>query len=145
MYDIKLIKHMLVGDREPDEIINDTENGQTVPYLLRWFVKRDENGGRVYLHNFLRSYFDRALHDHPWDSTSILLDGAYIEHMQDGSQILRRKGDIVTRLASQAHRIELIGGYPTWSLFITGPKVREWGFFCKDGWTHHTNFDGERC
>lgn len=140
------IKWMLVGDREPDEIINDTVDGVTVPYLQRWFVKREEGADtrRVYLHCFMRSDYDRALHDHPWPSCSILLDGQYLEHTPEGV-FLRKAGDIVTRGATALHRVELIDGQPTWSLFITGPKVREWGFACADGWVHHSQFNDKGC
>jgi hypothetical protein len=145
MTQIDIIRQMLVGDREPDEIINDTVNGEQVPYLRRWFVKKDEDGGRVYLHNFMRSDFERATHDHPWDSTSILLWGEYKEHLADGTVAYRKSGDIVTRKAEDSHRIELIYAQPTWSLFITGPKVREWGFNCESGWVHHSQFNIATC
>lgn len=149
MPNIDLIRDMLVGARqfdEPDETIHDEISGGKVPYLRRWFLKpKVEGEGNIYLHNFLRSDFDRALHDHPWPSTSILLDGSYIEHLADGSAPVRNAGDIVTRHATDAHRIELINGQPTWSLFITGPKVREWGFHCIEGWTHWTEFHSDRC
>ena len=35
------------------------------PYLFRWFVIRTETLG-VFVHKFVRSDEDRALHDHPW-------------------------------------------------------------------------------
>ncbi len=43
------------------------------------------------------------------------------------------------RGATQAHRIALRkdaegGEKPVWTLFITGPVVRQWGFWCKWGW-----------
>ena len=27
-----------------------------------------------------------------------------------------------------------------WSLFITGPVIREWGFHCPNGWRHWKQF-----
>ena len=76
---------------------------------------------------------DRALHDHPWDNTSLLLDGEYIEHTSEGA-FHRRPGDFVVRTAAALHRIELINDQPAISLFTTGPKVRGWGFACPQGW-----------
>lgn len=29
---------------------------------------------------------------------------------------------------------------PAWTLFITGPKIREWGFHCPNGWRHWREF-----
>lgn len=46
---------------------------------------------------------------------------------------LRGPGSIIFRRATDAHRLETIGG-PSYSLFITGPVVREWGFWLPDGW-----------
>ena len=31
-------------------------------------------------------------------------------------------------------------GKPSWSLFITGPKLRTWGFWCPKGWMHWEKF-----
>jgi hypothetical protein len=76
---------------------------------------------------------DRALHDHPWSNLSILLWGTYIEHTPTGKKT-RRTGAIHFRRGDAAHRIEV--DKPVWTLFITGPKYREWGFYCPQGWKH---------
>lgn len=44
------------------------------------------------------------------------------------------------RLATSAHRVELIGSQRVWTLFLTGPVVREWGFLCPQGWRHWKEF-----
>jgi hypothetical protein len=103
---------------------------------MRWPV--------AYLHEFRRSDDDRALHDHPWWNCSILLCGEYTEHTIDAGgvnrRVIRRAGDAVFRRASRAHRVELHDG-PCISLFITGPRVREWGFHCPEqGWIHWKRF-----
>lgn len=48
-------------------------------YLVRWFVygQRYGPGYKVFLHHFYRSDSDAALHDHPWDFTSLILFGGY--------------------------------------------------------------------
>jgi hypothetical protein len=49
-------------------------------------------------------------------------------------------GDVVLRWTGRlAHRIELEDG-PCWTLFITGPRYREWGFLCPQGWMHWQRF-----
>ena len=126
------------------------------PYLLRWWIIPRNRFFNVYLHKFLRSDDDRALHDHPWASCSIILAGGYLEHLPDGVVKHRRPGRITFRTATQAHRIELTrtpcggiyGPAPytrarvAWTIFITGPKVREWGFACPNGWRHWRDFVG---
>lgn len=147
--------------RAPDVYIG----GKTNTYLRRWFVIPHNRWFNIYLHQFLRSDDDRALHDHPWWNLSWLLEGEYIEHtavrppregvmseehyewrweeaLKPGGprkQTHRKAGQIAFRGAKTAHRIQLmptIKGHEKsmWSLFITGPKIRVWGFWCREGW-----------
>lgn len=126
-------------NRQPDFVI-----GGGDPYLMRWWVIPRNRFFNVYLHLFLRDDDDRAHHDHPWANVSILLQGKYIEHkIQAGGvhvQHRREAGSVVFRLPSAAHRISLIKGAPCWSLFMTGPVMREWGFHCRRGWVPWQEF-----
>lgn len=108
-------------------------------YLYMWHLIPRNRFFNIYLHKFGKSDDDRALHDHPWWSVSILLRGGYIEHFKDCYKA-RRVFSIFGRKATTAHRIELIGSSPVWTLFITGPVVREWGFHCPKGWRHWKDF-----
>jgi len=125
-----------IMSRAPDFVIGDN-------YLRRWWVIPRNEGCNIYLHEILHSDDDRALHDHPWDNTSMLLDGSYIEHTPEGV-FERVAGSIVTRKATDAHRLEVPGGGRAVSLFITGPKLREWGFHCPKGWRVWTEFVSSR-
>jgi hypothetical protein len=126
-------------------------------YLRRWFVIPRNRFFNVYLHNFRRSDDDRALHDHPWWNVSLLLDGAYIEHTIPAGGVNVRKyyeaGNLKFRTAKAAHRVELIRATalpafsdqvppesPCWSLFITGPNIRSWGFHCPTRWVPWQEF-----
>jgi len=128
--------------RKPDFVIGDPDD----PYLLRWWVIPRNRRFNIYLHCFCRSDDDRALHDHPWRNMSILLSGSYIEHMSGGVQKLRKPWRpwafwrLPVRRAESAHRVELIDGRRVWTLFVTGPVCREWGFHCPQGWRHHKEF-----
>jgi hypothetical protein len=142
--------------RAPDKTIYQ----KGVPYLHRWYLTpwrrwyTDDNQtpatfkGRVlkaiaralpnvYLHVFVAGDSDQALHDHPWWSCSITLDGHYRDIHGTGCFQNRMvgAGDWVFRKASNPHRIELNGDICT-TLFITGPAFRQWGFHCKTGWVH---------
>lgn len=60
----------------------------------------------------------------------------------DRTETFRRvAGDIVTRKATDFHRLELVDNEPCISRFFTGPVVREWGFMCPQGWRHHNDFN----
>lgn len=133
------------------------------PYLRRWFIVPRNRFLNVYLHKIMRDDDDRALHDHPWASLSIVLRGVIGEYYADNptdkngkpEMIVRERwfesGDIVYRGSRSAHRLivarekrESSPGYypaqPVWTLFITGPTIRKWGFWCPDSWRYWRDF-----
>ncbi|WP_226998586.1 hypothetical protein [Tardibacter chloracetimidivorans] len=127
--------------RLPDLVIGDPAR----PYLKRWYVIPRNPLFNIYLHQVLRSDDDRALHDHPWWNVSWLLAGEYVEHTIDAGGIhhrrLRTGGDFKFRSARSPHRLEIRPGTSALTLFITGPRIREWGFHCPDaGWRHWRDF-----
>lgn len=124
--------------REPDFIIGSHDS----PYMRRWYLVPRNKTFNFYLHQFLRSDDDRALHDHPWDSFSFVISGEGRE-ITDCDALDFGPGDTFFREAEHAHRIEITKG-PVWTLFITGPSVREWGFHCPNGWRHWKEFCDER-
>lgn len=138
--------------RDPDFIIGPNDN----PYLLRWYLWPKNRFCNLYLHKFLRSDDDRALHDHPWWFISILLRGSYSE--VTNNRIIRRRNrlSIAFRKAEHRHRVVLdkeltlnsqdlpldlgVKFLPVWTLVLTGPRVREWGFWCPNGFVHWRDF-----
>lgn len=133
--------------RSPDLVIGPKED----PYLLRWHILPRNKWFGVYLHHMLKSDYDRALHDHPYANISVVLKGGYLEHVpgqtfggqplnlpsQPKNAFWRRAGSVVFRGPGFPHRLELPPGRDSWSLFITFPRVREWGFWCDKGWVSH--------
>jgi hypothetical protein len=73
---------------------------------------------------------------------SILLEGSYTEQTikAGGVKVLtpRKAGDWKVRLPWTAHRI--IIDEPCYTLFITGPRIRNWGFHCPQGWRSWEEF-----
>ena len=147
----------LVADRRPpDQTIGDPDR----PYLLRWYVIPRNRFLNVYLHRFLRSDDDRALHNHPWTwNFSWLLQSAYREILPEVADdpsgrtqtFLRREGSVRLRRGEAFHRIELLRSagvprreIPVWTLFITGKRVRSWGFACPQGFKDWKDFTGFR-
>lgn len=127
--------------RAPDFVIGEPDR----PYLRRWWIIPRNRFFNIYLHEVLRSDDDRALHDHPWWNCSIVLAGGYVEHVIRAggieAAIERRAGAIKFRWARAAHRLEVKAGHRAITLFITGPRIRHWGFHCpKAGWVHWQTF-----
>lgn len=88
------------------------------------------------------------LHDHPWDFVSIILKGSYLEYLGGGGPdcynngvakrlVVRRAWRPARRNAEQQHRVIIptdpeTGERPVvWTLCITGPERREWGFWTR--------------
>lgn len=117
--------------------------------LTRWqrFVRSLPG---IYLHFFYSSDYAKALHDHPWSSLSVILDGGYFEHQQFGTVpgfkmgmiIWRPPGSVIYRSAETLHRIEKPDGVERIvTLFITGRRRRQWGFDCKEGWRSYPEWE----
>lgn len=74
--------------------------------------------------------------------------GKDLQHNQ--FYFIREAGGVYARGPRSLHRIEMYQHEldsegkarvkPVVSLFITGPKVREWGFACPQGWRHWKDF-----
>lgn len=125
------------------------QNYNLEPYLDRWYIIPRNRKINVYLHHFLHSDDDRAIHDHPWWFISIILKGSYTEQIEDEdgdeayisrhSIFNRLGGGVAFRPALHRHRVILdnstpgspiLKDKPCWTLIITGPNSRTWGFWC---------------
>lgn len=124
--------------RDPDFIIGPKAD----PYLRRWWLIPRNRWFNIYLHEIRKSDDDRALHDHPYYNMSIVLRGGYTEMTPVGSR-RRRAGSVVLRGARALHRL-VIEGDPAWTIFVTGPRIRNWGFACPKGWVPWQEFVDER-
>lgn len=70
---------------KPSKVImlDGIDGGPRRPYLTRWHIIPRNRWFNLYLHKFVHGDDDRALHDHPWASASLILDGRYIEHTSE--------------------------------------------------------------
>ncbi|MCP5137382.1 MAG: hypothetical protein H6981_11350 [Gammaproteobacteria bacterium] len=109
------------------------------PYLERYFLARFW-GLTIYLHRFVSSDDERAVHDHPWSwSAALILAGGYreerLKHFDPetgwASQWRRLFPGRINWINTRAfHRITAPKPN-TWTLFIHGPRVKSWGFLEK--------------
>ncbi len=116
------------------------------PYLERYYLFLKDRGEHfpfnLFLHKFLKSDND-DLHDHPWPFATLILKGGYYEWTPqfgaDGKKIgeIARwcgPGSFRMAKANSYHRIELDPEVECWTLFMPGPKQRDWGFLVKNKW-----------
>ena len=125
------------------------------PYLERYYLflkERERFPFNVFLHKFLKSDPD-DVHDHPWPYTTIILRGGYWEWIPIFDSVGRKTGEIQhwrgpghfrTCSATSYHRIELDPNITAWTLFMPGPKQREWGFLVKNKWVQWQEYLQQR-
>ncbi len=110
------------------------ENDQ--PYLERWILWF---GFTVRLHCFLKGDDDRAYHDHPWWFVTFPLRD-YLEATPDSAERRVRRWRPHFRRAKHRHIVRLADARPVWTLILTGPKCKEWGFWEQDTFIHHSEW-----
>jgi len=149
---------MLAGDQ--NETIH--REGEDETYLKRWFVARKNMiptviGERiskeesravagfvpsmvenVYVHKFGAGDANETLHDHPWWNVSLIVSGGYTEQLDD-RLVERNPGDVIIRQAADRHAIRLVKP-DTVTIFGTGIKEREWGFWVDGEFVHWRDF-----
>lgn len=147
--------------------IDITDGGEV--YLRRWFIsprnpKDSKQWSRLYLHKFCKSDNLRDLHDHPWPYRTFILTGGYWEHsfnpeyrksehiepfIKSAFNKTRKKWygpfSSFKRGAKWTHAVELKDERPAWTLFMTGPKERSWGFHTDKGWCWHNHYHNGVC
>jgi hypothetical protein len=125
-----------MASRRPDYIIGAHRNP---PYLKRWWVIPRNKWFNIYLHYVQQDDDDRALHDHPWYNMSYVVKGGYNEVTPKGVFPLK-EGQWRFRKPTALHRLELTGDGATITFFVTGPRVRDWGFSTPKGWIFWEDF-----
>lgn len=109
--------------------MEEINGGNTCPtYLYRWTILR-VGSIAVYLHKFVGEDWSIDKHDHPKRFWSIGLRGWYYEDTPMG---VAKWSAPWFRTFPATHVHRLFGPTserPCWTLVITGPAVREWGFW----------------
>lgn len=135
-----------MGTHRTDFTITYKRDGGKTVYLDRWHLIPRNDRFNVYLHCAYADDESHDLHDHPYDNMSIVLKGGYWEHFNLFDAIWRAPGAIIFRRAATAHRLTLertaenAAPTPSVSLFVTGPRTREWGFHAPDGWLPYKEY-----
>lgn len=133
---LKWLANRIMNSREPDFVIGPHRNP---PYIRRWWVIPRNKFFNIYLHEVQQDDDDRALHDHPWYNMSYVVEGGYNEVTPRGWFPLLA-GQVRFRRATALHRLELLGGKRTVTFFVTGPRIRDWGFDTPSGWIAWKDF-----
>lgn len=124
--------HAMAGRLQVQHI---SPNG--TPYLERyyaagWSPHNRKAGPAIFLHHFVASDPDDAVHSHPWGwSASLILAGGYREErcLPDGTMLVQEyhPGDLNVIEADDKHRIDLLSA-DCWTLFLAGDFQQAWQF-----------------
>ena len=96
-------------------------------YVIRWRFETPWWSVRV--HHWLGPDDDRAFHDHPWNFTTFVIKGGYVDRYPGGAEMITAPA---IRRRAATHRHTVIP-YPegAWTVVVTGPRLRSWGFWDK--------------
>jgi len=134
-------RKLVIYDREGEE-----------PYLTRYYLRHPDGEHRakkdipynIFLHQFMRSD-EPVFHSHPWDwYFTLILKGGYWAHTPWGTKWMgpgsmqyvncrkmryMKYGRIhYVRLPANLHWVEIPKPGKTWTLFIRGKSISDWGF-----------------
>lgn len=99
----------------------------------------------VYVHQICRSDMEQDMHDHPWNFSSVILEGAYREassYPPNFDKIYLHdyySGDVIEHQAEDAHKLTLVS-QEVWTLVFTSGRTRYWGYQTKTGWIGHQEY-----
>jgi len=96
------------------------------PYVRRWVLQTPWFSVRV--HHWIGSDDLRNPHDHPWWFLTLVLQGGYEDVGPKGIDALG-VGSIRFRPALHRHSVRLRPGQTCWTILLTGPERRDWGFW----------------
>lgn len=124
------------------------EKGVFLRKYLLYRTSQEKDSVRIHLHHFLRGDEDKEPHDHPWSwAVSLILVGGYTEERLIPKPIsyipFSRSGRLGFAMVKipfkpfsinyigleTKHRVTIPEGKDAWTLFISGPVVKSWGFY----------------
>ena len=97
-------------------------------YLDRWVMRLPWFSIR--LHHWIAGDDQRNPHDHPWWFVSAVLAGSLREQIGDTWRT-RRPLSVRWFPAKHSHCVDSSG---CWTLLLTGPESRQWGFWVQGEW-----------
>lgn len=93
--------------------------------MVRWGIETQL--GSIRVHHWLAPDDDRAFHDHPWWFLTFVFSGGYTDVGPRGRDVVTAPA-VRYRPALHQHTV-FPHAQGAWTLLITGPKARAWGFW----------------
>jgi hypothetical protein len=99
----------------------------------------------MYLHHIYTADLDRDLHDHPFNFTSTILRGGYIESVARtdapklSAMMAWPRWSTHRMTQEMCHRIEAVAPR-TLTLILVGRRRSSWGFYTDQGYVEHDEY-----
>lgn len=111
--------------------------------LRRWKVEL-LGGWSLRLHHWVDGDPENYQHAHPWDFVTVVLSGGYDDVADDRPTDVVRAPAI--RYRGRDWRHSVVGVRPrTWTVVLTGPKLRPWRFWIDGREVEREVWDGRAC
>lgn len=120
--------HFNIGGRQLAFVLCEPLGLPAQPYARRWVF--DLSAFSIRLHHWYSSDNHRAHHDHSWWFATLVLAGRYLDHTSAGTEVMR-PGTLRLHSADHRHWVEILRGRRCWTLLLTGPYVRPFGFLVR--------------
>lgn len=100
------------------------------PYVTRWVL--DFCLFSIRLHYWQKSDDLRHPHDHAWDFISVVLWGSIADRtIVDSERNDEHRPWLSCRFFRAEHQHSVVVDKPCWTLLVTGPERRKWGYWVK--------------
>lgn len=129
--------------RNPFKPVLEIKSQTGILHFRRWCILKTP-WFDVYLYGIYQADKDKHLHDHPWDYTSYIIYGEFVEKSLDEGITKYHKcraGQVVKNKAERFHKINTLMTPSVYTLFITGKPRRDWGYLIHTGlWLQHDEY-----
>lgn len=111
--------------------------------LRRWKLEF-KSGWSIRLHHWVQGDPENYQHAHPWNFYTLVLRGGYTDRGEGRADDVVRAPAIRFRDLTWRHAV--VDPLPhTWSIIVTGPKVRSWRFWMSGIEVDRQTWDGRVC
>lgn len=107
-------------------------------HFKRWEILKTPFGS-IWLHAIYKADTDKHLHNHPWDFTSVVLKGSYIEQTTLGNK-KQHPGKINIRNGADYHKILEMISPVVYTLFFASKPKRQWGYRVAGEFVDHETY-----
>jgi hypothetical protein len=122
------------------KLIKEIKSKDGILHFRRWAIFQSTYFS-IYLHKIYKEDNDAHLHNHPWNILTIILNGSYIEELENVKFVIRDFLNIGFRNRTQYHKIFKLQSKEVKTLaFVFGKRDDNWGYKVDGKHVIHTEY-----